>query len=172
MVLWSVLTGLREVLRNFRGALLVQLQSVGLWEGKQFRQYRAFNDTTYLRFTAARPFILSKQLLYVDDGQAQVRVLTGSTPSGVWTNTPTQTNKNRYSPAALAYVQQNVVQAGGTFTGGTERELFRADSGGGQGVAFSSVEENVRVLPAGDYYFEITVTGTTAGIYSFEWEEL
>lgn len=26
--------------------------------------------------------------------------------------------------------------------------------------------------PAGDYYFEIVMTGSTSGIYSFEWEEL
>lgn len=175
MDLWSILSATREVLRSFRGALLVQLQSLGLWEGRQFRQYRAFTGsgaTVQLRFAASKPFILTAQTLYVDDGLAQIRVLTGATPSGTWTNTATQQSKNRYSAAALAYVQGNFMQTGGTFTGGTERELFRADSGSGAGMAFSNIDQNARVLPAGDYYFEITMTGATSGIYSFEWEEL
>ncbi|MNJ09289.1 hypothetical protein D3C77_34310 [compost metagenome] len=175
MVLIGVLNKLKEVLWSFRGALLVQVQSLGLWQGRQFRQYRAFSGTgitLQLRFQATKPFILSDQRLYIDDGIAQVRVLTGATPSGTWTNTATQQGKNRYSAEALAYVQGNFMQAGGTFTGGTERELFRADAGGGQGIAYSNIDANVRVLPAGDYYFEIVLTGQTAGIYSFEWEEL
>ena len=160
----------KESLRTFRGALLVQLQSMGLWEGKQFRMYRVFSAATQLQFVAARDFILSDQTLYVDDGLAQVRILTGATPAGTFTDVTTQTGKNRLGN--VTYVQLNKVQAGGTFTGGTERELFRADSGGGAGVAFSNVSQNVRILPAGTYYFDITVTGATAGIYSFEWEEL
>lgn len=172
MTLFSILTGIVESLRSFRGALLVQVQSSGLWTGRQFRQYRVFTGAQQLRFNATKPFILSHQVLYVDDGTAQVRVLTGATLAGTWVNSPTQTNKNRYSAAALAYVQGNYLQTGGSFTGGVERELFRADSGGGVGVAYAAIEDNVRVLPAGDYVFDITVTGSTSGIYSFEWEEL
>lgn len=37
-VLRSILGSVREVLRSFRGALMVQLMSRGLWEGRQFRQ--------------------------------------------------------------------------------------------------------------------------------------
>lgn len=162
--------GIRESVRSVRGALMVQVQSMSLWEGRQFRQYRVFTAATQLQFVCARDFILTDQLLYVDDGLAQVRILTGATPAGVWADISTQSGKNRLGTAT--YVQQNVLRAGGTFTGGTERELFRADSGGGAGVAFSNIQQNVRVLPAGTYYFDITVTGNTAGIYSFEWEEL
>lgn len=172
MAIWSILTSALEVLRSFRGALLVQLQSVGLWEGRQFRQYRVISGAQQFRFNAAKPFILSHQLLYCDEGQAQVRILTGATPSGTWAATSTQTGKNRYSPAALAYVQQCVVEAGGTFAGGDERELLRADSGSGQGISYGNVDNNVRILPAGVYYFDVTVSGSAAAIYTFEWEEL
>ena len=163
-------SSIRESLRSFRGALMVTIQSMGLWEGKQFRMYRVFAAATQLQFVCSKDFILTRQLLYVDDGLAQVRVLTGATPSGTFTDIASQAAKNRLG--TNTYVQQNKMQAGGTFTGGTERELFRADSGGGAGVAFSNIEDNPRVLPAGTYYFDVTVTGTTAGIYSFEWEEL
>lgn len=162
--------GISESFRTFRGALMSTLMTMGLWDGKQFRQYRAFSAATQLRFVAATDFILTGQTLYCDNGLAQVRVLTGATPAGTWADTPTQQAKNRLG--TVTYVQQNKMQAGGTFTGGTERELFRSDSGGGQGVSFSNVDGNPRVLPAGTYYFDITVTGTTDGIYSFEWEEL
>lgn len=166
------INAVKEAMRTFRGAVLVQLQSMGLWEGRQFRQYYAFTAATQLRFVAAAPFVLSDQSLYVGEGSAQVKVLTGSTPAGTWNNTATQQAKNRYSPKALAYTQQNLIQAGGTFTGGTERELIRANAGVGQGNASRTVDSNVRVLPAGTYFFDITISGTTSGIYAFEWEEL
>lgn len=162
--------GVRESVRSIRGAIMVTLQSMGLWEGKQFRQYRVFAAATQLQFVCTKDFILTDQLLYVDDGLAQVRILTGATPSGTFTDIATQSAKNRLG--TNTYVQANKMQAGGTFTGGTERELFRADSGGGAGVSFSNISQNPRVLPAGTYFFDITVTGATAGIYSFEWEEL
>lgn len=161
---------IREGFRSFRGAMMVTLQNMGLWEGKQFRQYRVFAANTQLQFVCPVDFVLTDQLLYVDDGLAQVRVLTGATPSGTWTDIATQAAKNRLG--SVTYVGLNKMKAGGTFTGGTERELFRADSGGGAGVSFSNISTNVRILPAGTYYFDITVTGATAGIYSFEWEEL
>ena len=171
-VLRGILGSVREVLRSYRGALFVQLMSKGLWDGRAFRQYFPFTVAAQFRFEAARPFILSDQVLYVGEGSAQVQVLTGSTPSGTWNATLTQTGKNRYTAEALAYIQQNIVQSGGTFTGGTERELIRANAGVGQGNASRTVDSNVRILPAGTYYFNITVTGTTSGIYAFEWEEL
>lgn len=160
----------RESFRSFRGASMVVMQSMGLWTGRQFRMYFPFAAASQIRFVSAVDFILTHQLLYCDDGQAQVRILTGSTPVGTFTDIATQAGKNRLG--TNTYVQLNKVQSGGTFTGGTERELIRSDSGAGQGISFSNIEENARVLPAGTYYFDITVTGTTAGIYSFEWEEL
>lgn len=171
-VLRDILGSVREVLRSYRGALFVQLMSKALWDGRAFRQYFPFTVNVQFRFVAARPFILSDQVLYVGEGRARVTVYTGSTPSGVWAPTLTQTGKNRYTAEALAYTQQNIVEAGGTFVGGTEREQIRANAGVGQGNASRTVDSNVRVLPPGTYYFDITVTGTTSGIYAFEWEEL
>lgn len=159
-----------ESIRSYRNALMVQIQSMGLWEGKQFRMYRTFTVAQQFQFVATKDFILQKQSLYCGTGSVQVQIMTGATPSGVYTDIATQTGKNRLGN--VTYVQANKVQAGGTFTGGTEREVIRSDSGVGTGVAYTNVDDNARVLPAGTYYFNLTVTGTTAGIYAFEWEEL
>ena len=164
------IAAIRESLRSFRGAMLVQMQSMGLWTGRQFRVYRTFTVAQQFRFTCTKDFILSKQNLYTGIGSCQLQILTGSTPSGTWANVATQNAKNKLG--TNTYVAANNVQDGGTFTGGTEREIIRADSGSGQGVSASSADDSYRVLPAGTYYFNLTVTGSTAGIYSFEWEEL
>lgn len=170
MAIWSAYNALREVLRSFRGALMVQIMSRGLWTGRQFRAYRAISANTSLRFTCAVPFMLTMQDLQVAQGAVSVRILTDSTPSGTWTAIPTQQAKNRLP--SNTYVQKNIVSAGGTFTGGTERELLRGNAGNGQGVSIDNIDTNVRLLPAGDYFFEILVTGTTSAVYYFEFEEL
>lgn len=156
--------------RAYKGSAMESGMGPGLWEGRQFRAYRVFSAAQQLRFTCLKNFILQVQGMYVDDGQATVQILTGSTPSGTWTPITTQNPKNRLP--SNVYVQQNIIEAGGTFTGGTERELLRADAGSGSGVGFSSNLGSPRLLPAGTYYFNLSVTGTTAGIYSLEWEEM
>lgn len=160
----------RESLRTYKGAIMTTDQSMGFWEGKQFRMYQLFSANTQIRFTCARDFLLTAQTLYVDNGEATLTVKTGATPTGVWTAVPSVIAKNRIG---MNPVPLNVVEVGGAWTGGTEREVIRADSGGGQGVGFENrLPPGGRGLPAGTYYFDITVVGTTAGIYSFEWEEL
>lgn len=156
--------------RNYKGARLVVEMSPGLWEGRQFRAYRAFTTATQLRFTCAKDFVLQSQFLYCEQDTAAVTILTGAAQSGTWTHIATQQPKNRLT--ANVYVQKNFVEVGGTFTGGTERELLRADSGSGQGVGFYNALSGPRLLPAGTYYFNITGTGTPSGIYGIEWEEM
>lgn len=159
-----------QTVRTFEGAMMTTDQNMGFWAGKQFRMYRLFAAATQLRFVCARDFLLTAQTLYVDDGSATLTVKTGATPSGVWTPLSTVIAKNRIG---MNPVPLNIIEAGGTFTGGTEREVIRADTGVGPGVGFENrLPPGGRGLPAGTYYFDIAVTGTTAGIYNFEWEEL
>ncbi len=163
-------TGERVSLRSFRGAQMTSDQNMGFWEGRQFRMYRVFIANTQLRFTCARDFLLTAQTLYVDDGLATLTVKTGSTPSGTWVPLTSVIAKNRIG---MSPVPLNVIEAGGTFTAGTEREVIRSDSGAGAGVGFENrLPPGGRGLPAGTYFFDIVVTGATAGIYNFEWEEL
>jgi hypothetical protein len=96
-------------------------------------------------------------------------IRTGGTAGGTFTGMSTKFGLNTVGGEAPGFA---TFSTGGTITGGVEREVLRADSstsGGGSGNADQVV--NRRYLPAGTYYFEIVVTGTTTGMYSLEWEE-
>lgn len=171
MASWTQYISSRVGALVFRGALLVQMMSAGFWRGKEFRAYREITANTQMRFHATKPFLLTYQSLYCDDGRVTMKIYTGVTPSGVWTPITTINAKNRLTSNP---VPENTMDAGGSFTGGTERELLCSDSGGGQGAGYENRLGGTRGLPAGDYYFDIVVagTGTTYAIYSLEWEEL
>ena len=173
MILLDALLAGIDALRTWRGAMLVQMQSMGFWRGKQFRAYREFSlagaGTLTLRFVCAKDFLLTSQSLYVDDGAARLVVSTGGTPAGSWVAVPTV---NAMFRIGIDPVTSNILTSGGSVTGGTEREVLRSDSGGGAGIGFDNRISGVRGLPAGTYYFTITATGTTTGMYSFEYEEL
>jgi hypothetical protein len=136
----------------------------GLFDGRQYRVYREFTASTVLKFVATKPFILTGQNLYVDAGAARVAVSIGGTEGGTFTTFGTLFGKNgtNVKPSGAT------VAAGGTITGGQEREVLRVNAGAGQGAVTSLLGD--RVLPAGTYYMSITVTGTTSGVYSFEFE--
>jgi hypothetical protein len=174
-VLRRVRDGLGEVLRSWRGALLVQVQSLGFWEGKEFRAYREFSvtDTSIiLRFRATTPFLLTFQSLDLIQGEMRATIVTGATPSGVWSAIPTVVAKNRISSNP---VSTQAIEAGGTYTGGTEREVLLAAAGTGGPVSAQGNGQNlagIRGLPAGDYYITLTAVGLTRGVYSIEWEDV
>lgn len=171
----DVLKTVQESIRSFRGALLVQMQSMGFWKGRQYRVYQRIASvgagSIEFRFSCARDFLLTGQTLYCDDGRIEVQIFTGATPSGVWTPIATTNAKNRIG-AAAAVVNLNIPEEGGTFADGTERELIMADSGSGQGIGLGNILLGDRGLPAGTYYFRATYPGVVSAFYSFEWEEL
>lgn len=170
-VLRSILSGVVEVLRSFRGALLVQIQSLGFYQGRQFRFYREFTSNTVLQFSSTKPFILQHQSLYTDAGAARVAVVAGGTATGGFTVIPNQPiAKWRINAAPVSAVTMSV---GGTFTGGLEREILRTSSGtGGNAQGDADIAGGERGLPAGNYFITITVSGTTSGMYTIAWEEL
>lgn len=157
-----------ESFRTFRGAQMRTDMTMGLVNKRKFRCYREFTGATVLRFTAARDFLLTAQDLQLDAGQAKVQIMTGGTPGGVFTDIPTKFCMNTIGGDVAGF---SAVAAGGTFTGGTEREVIRANAGAGQGAGRPS-PAGARLLGAGTFYMVITVTGTTSGVYSFEFEEL
>jgi hypothetical protein len=142
--------------------------TMGLVKKRKFRAYREFTTATVLRFTPTRDFLLTMQDLQLDAGQAKVQVMTGGTPGGTFTDIPSKFCMNTIGGDVAGF---STVAAGGTLTGGTEREVLRANAGAGQGSGRPSTA-GARLLQAGTYYMVITVTGTTSGVYSFEFEEL
>lgn len=157
--------------RLFRGAELTREGGLGIWQQKCFRAYREFSANTVIKFVASKAFLLTAQSLWTGQGAARLVISTGGTEGGTFVALPTKFCTNTRDGATQA--GSTVVTVGGTVTIGTEREVLRADSGsagGGSGNAAEMMSE--RILAAGTYYMSITVTGTTSGMYSLEWEEL
>lgn len=165
---FSILDLTAESSYSFRGGAFVAQMSRGLWEKKKFRAYREFTGATTVKFVTTKNFLLYLQDIQLDVGQAKVRVVTGATEGGTYTAMTTKFCMNTVGGDVAG---NSVFTAGGTITGGTEREVLRANAGGGAGAG-RPASAGIRVLSAGTYYLDITVTGSTSGVYSIEWEEL
>jgi len=154
--------------KSFDGALSITPLSSAFLAGKSYRAYRAFSANTQLRVVATKPFLLTFQSMYCDAGAATAVITVGSTLGGTWTALPTKFPVNGVvSPAPTP---TTTIEEGGTITAGTERERLRAGSGAGVGIVSTVVSP--RLLPAGTYSIALTVTGTTAAIYTIEYTEL
>lgn len=150
----------------FNGSTLTMPQATqGFFNGRCYRAYREFTGAFVLKFVATRPFMLTHQSLSCDTGAAKVLISVGSTEGGTFVALPTKFAKNGVvAPVVAADV---VITQNGTATAGTEREVIRAAAPGGASNLLAP-----RYLPAGTYYMNGTVTGSTTGIYAIEWEEL
>lgn len=153
------------------GVLFVDMVSPGLWEGKAFRVYHEFAANTVIEFVADQDFALDSQSLALLEGEARLEIMTGGTPGGTFTALPTHFNKKLIgvSPATPTFV----IGAGGTHTGGTEREvLIVAAATGGNSQLAATASQGKRLLPAGTYYMRIVVTGATRGMWAVEYDVL
>lgn len=164
----NVINGSMESEFSFRGAQFVSQMGRGLWEKKKFRAYREFSASVNIKFVTTKNFLLTLQDLQLDTGQAKVTILTGATEGGSFVAMPTKFCMNTVGGDVPG---NTTITVGGTLTGGTEREVLRANSGGGQGAG-RPASAGIRVLSAGTYYMQLVVTGSTTGVYSLEWEEL
>lgn len=166
------LTGRTESVRGRNGVQYSNEVDPGLIDGSAFRVYKRFAANTVIKFEATAPFVLNSQSLSLMTGQAVLTVYTDSTGGGTFTVVPTNFSKNQVlSPPAVSTV---TVSAGGTRTGGQERDQMICRSGTSVGNSSSSAAlgQGDRVLPAGIYYMDIVVTGTTDGMWSVEYSTL
>lgn len=167
---YNILSKLSEMGMSWRGNQLVSLLTRGFYEKKQFRAYKEFTANTVVKAVFAKPFYLTSQVLYCDAGAAKVTVSTGGTEGGVFVDMPTKFCKYLIEGAVTG---STTITTGGTVTIGNEREVMRVACGtGGNAQTAATSLTSIRALPAGTYYITITVTGTTSGIYSLEWEEI
>ena len=159
-----------ETLRSLGGSLFVQEQTKGFAEKRQFRAYKRFTTDTTIKMVFAKPFYLTFQRLWTGLGDAVMTITTGSTEGGTFVDMPTKACKWLLDGPVTGYT---TITTGGTITGGNEREVLESVSGTGGGNSAGNGEESqgTRALPAGTYYFNIVVTGTTRGKYTLEWEE-
>lgn len=177
-VLFGVFSGLREVLRSFRGALLVQMQSMGFWRGRQFRAYKELNlaaaGSVTLRLVATAPFLLTDQTLRLIGGDARAVIRVGATPTGTFATLPTVNPKFRIGMEPVSTI--TISELTGSLAGGTEREVLLCAASTGGSVKSGLGETQLaawRGLPATTFYITITAGDAGAtGIYAIEWEDL
>ncbi len=152
------------------GVAFMDMVAPGLWEGKTFRVYHEFAANTVIQFTADQDFALDAQSLQVLTGEARLEIMTAGTPGGTFTPLATHFNKKLTgTPAAPTFV----ISAGGTHTGGDEREvLLVAAATGGNAATAATQSQGKRLLPANTYYMRITVTGATRGLWAVEYDVL
>lgn len=166
--------------------LRVDPGQTGFFEGRMFRNSHeevipVGGPSVQFRFTSPVDFILWSQTLDLTQGALQLRVYTGATPSGTWTDkTPIGVNRMAERPQPY-YQPQCRFATGGNFSGGTEVDLLLIRSGTNQGNNSSQNtggETTERGLPAGEYYGRFsTLTGGVVPddaaqmLYSLTWEE-
>lgn len=155
--------------RGVEGSSSITERTSALYEKRSFRAYREFTSNTSIKFVATKNFHLTSQRLWTGQGAAKLAVSVAGTEGGTFTALPTKFGTNTVGGGAAGATTLTV---GGTHTDGTERDVLRADSGtAGGGSGNADLLSGQRYLAAGTYYFDITVTGTTSGLYSLEWEE-
>lgn len=166
--------------------LRVDPGQTGFFAGRMFRTYTeqvipVAGPSVQFRFTSPVDFILWSQVLTLTQGAVRLTIVTGATPSGVWTSLPViGVNRMAERPQPY-YTSVCTVDTGGNFSGGTEvdRMIVRASSNvGNQGSQNVGGEVSERGLPAGVYFGRIeTLTGGVAPVdaaqllYSLSWEE-
>ena len=164
--------------------LRVDPGQTGFFAGKFFRSYIELTIPTagpsvQFRFTSPVDFILWTQTLEITQGALELRIFTGATSTGTWTQRSVVGVNRMAARQSPYYVAQSTLETGGNFTGGTEVDLMkvRASSANNSAsnVGFGASE---RGLPAGVYHgrFQTLTGGVTVNdpaqmIYSLIWEE-
>lgn len=164
--------------------LRVDPGQTGFFAGRFFRSYiealiPVAGPSVQFRFTSPIDFILWLQSLELTQGATELRIYTGATGSGTWTQRPIiGVNRMAQRPQPY-YAAQCTLETGGNFTGGTEVDVLKvrtsAANNTAQNVGDSWTE---RGLPAGVYYGRLqTLTGglnvndPAQLIYALTWEE-
>ena len=164
--------------------LRVDPGQTGFFAGRFFRSYiealiPVAGPSVQFRFTSPIDFILWLQSLELTQGATELRVYTGATPSGTWTQRPViGVNRMAQRPQPY-YAAQCTLETGGDFTGGTEVDVLKvrtsAANNTAQNVGDSWTE---RGLPAGTYYGRLqtlagglNVNDPAQLIYALTWEE-
>lgn len=164
--------------------LRVDPGQTGFFEGRFFRSYIEAlipknGPSVQFRFTSPIDFILWSQVLEITQGGLELRVFTGATSTGTWTQRPVIGVNRMNQRRSPFYSAQATVETGGNFTGGTEIDLIKLrassanNSASNVGLGYSE-----RGLPAGTYHgrFQTLTGGLTVNdaaqmIYSLLWEE-
>jgi len=145
--------------------------------GTEFRTFKEFatptTETYVIKAVVPVNIILMELGITIDAGEVRIETLVGGSEGGTFSETlpifPGNTMSERPAPF---YVQQTILTAGGTHTGGTVLDVLRVKAadvsnfGGSVGASFGSE----RGVGAATYYFRLTLAAAV-GVWKARWEE-
>jgi hypothetical protein len=154
--------------------LRVDVGQTGFFAGREFRTFYEFSSSFVIQVVAPVNTILFEISVALTSGEVRVESVTGGTPGGMFSTPLPVFARNTMTERPFPYYTPQVTAAvGGTHTGGTVLDVFKnktADNANfAAGVGSGSSDE--RGVGPATYYIRVTVTGTTAGILKFRWEE-
>lgn len=164
--------------------LRVDPGQTGFFAGRFFRSYiealiPVAGPSVQFRFTSPVDFILWSQVMELTQGALELRIYTGATSTGAWTQRPVIGVNRMAERPQPPYSAQATLETGGNFTGGTEVDLIKvrtsSANNSAQNVGLTSSE---RGLPAGVFHGRfatlaggLTVNDAAQLLYSLQWEE-
>jgi len=158
--------------------LRVDVAQTGFFAGREFRTFYEFSLANGASFViqAVVPidiilFALETEII---SGQLRVETVVGGTPGGTFSTPLPVFHRNTMSEKPQPPVTpQTVLTTGGTHTGGTLLDVFLNKTADNANFA-SSVgvgTNDERGVGASTYYFRLTATGATVGVFKARWEE-
>lgn len=157
--------------------LRVDVAQTGFFAGREFRTWKewtAATTATYVvKIVSPVNYILFELIADIEEGSLRCETVIGGTEGGTFAETFFIVGTNNMSSRPTPfYTPQLVATAGGTLTGGTVVDVFRAKTSGNTNKA-SSVGGgggSERGIPAGTSYLRFTLSGVI-GTMSTRWEE-
>lgn len=158
--------------------LRVDTAQTGFFAGREFRTFHEFTMTNgqiiVIKALVPIDIILFGVKVDLNQGQIRVETLIGGTEGGTFSVSLPVFNRNTTSKAAAAgYANQVTLTTGGTLTGGTLLDVFsiKVASNNNFAETVGATQGDERGIGAGTYYYRLTATGDTIGMFSGRWEE-
>lgn len=149
-------------------------------KGLHFRSFRRLNITSgttlVIKAVVGVNTILTHFTVGLKSGSLEVRTLVGGTDGGSFSETlPVFPCNSMTEVPAPAPTSQVVLTAGGTHTGGVERDVFytQVASAGAQAQSTGAGQGDIRAVPPATFYFELIASGneSSVGTVHMRWEE-
>lgn len=158
--------------------LRVDVAQTGFFAGREARTFHEFSvlsgATLVVKAVAATDVILMDLIVELNSGEVKVYTVTGGTEGGTFSTTlPIIGTNTMSSVPSPAYEHQMVITAGGTHMDGTVLDEIWLDAGlnPAKESAVGGSTASVRGVPAGTYYFRITASADSTGVFKARWEE-
>ncbi|MFL1404189.1 hypothetical protein ACJO2E_02445 [Marinobacter sp. M1N3S26] len=158
--------------------LRVDVAQTGFFAGREFRTFleldMADGESIVVRATVPINVILFGLTANLVAGEIRIETIAGGTEGGTFDDPLPIFNRNNMSSRPMpAYQHQVDLDAGGTHSGGLLLDVLlnkAADNANFASTVDASQGDERGVAPD-TYYFRMTATGATRGVFRARWEE-